>query len=206
MTHGAHTPLTRARPDQPANLTDQTAGPDPVSANACQPPHTRRHTKPLEQAGSRHGEWMRLAGFVLWSILWVDLGDALPNTLWGEQLGRAVQRYGHGGAIQHLIEERAPHAALRAPFRGRQRVRRRALRTTSPDPRLGGGEDHIESPYDVEARYRAKSEMSWTGYMVHLTETCDLGAPRLVIRYRHQAHHGTATLSLRRKARPHFDA
>src|SRR4051794_35149210 len=63
MTDGAHTPLTRARPDQPANLPDHTTGPDPVSAKACHPPFTRRHTKPLEQAGSRHGEWMRLAGF-----------------------------------------------------------------------------------------------------------------------------------------------
>ena len=48
MTDGAHTPLTRARPDQPANLTDQTAGPDPASAKACQPPFTHRHAKALE--------------------------------------------------------------------------------------------------------------------------------------------------------------
>ena len=45
---------------------------------------------------------------------------------------------------------------------------------------LGRGEDRIESPYDVEARYRAKRGMNWTGYMVHLTETCDPDAPRLV--------------------------
>jgi transposase len=41
--------------------------------------------------------------------------------------------------------------------------------------------DRIESPYDTEARFRSKSGMSWTGYMVHLTETCDEAAPRLVI-------------------------
>ena len=60
MTDGAHTPLTRARPDQSANLTDHTAGPDPAPDKPCQLPLTRRHTKPLEQAGSRHDEWMRL--------------------------------------------------------------------------------------------------------------------------------------------------
>jgi hypothetical protein len=60
MTDGAHTPLTRARPDQPANLTDQTAGPDPASAKACQPPFTHRHAKALEQAGAHHGELIRL--------------------------------------------------------------------------------------------------------------------------------------------------
>src|SRR4051812_4389032 len=60
MTAGAHTPLTRARPDQPANLTDHTAGPDPASAKACQPPFTHRHAKALEQAGAHHGELIRL--------------------------------------------------------------------------------------------------------------------------------------------------
>ena len=63
MTHGAHTPQIRARPDQPANLTDQTAGPDPASAKACQPPFTHRHAKALEQAGAHHGELIRLERF-----------------------------------------------------------------------------------------------------------------------------------------------
>ena len=31
----------------------------------------------------------------------------------------------------------------------------------------------IESPYDIEARFRSRYEVSWTGYMVHLSETCD---------------------------------
>jgi len=44
-----------------------------------------------------------------------------------------------------------------------------------------GPGDRIESPYDAEARYRSKSNMNWTGYMVHLTETCNAGAPHLVL-------------------------
>ena len=44
-----------------------------------------------------------------------------------------------------------------------------------------GPGDRIESPYDTEARFRAKAGTSWTGYMVHLTESCDEGAPRLVV-------------------------
>src|SRR3954471_972669 len=43
------------------------------------------------------------------------------------------------------------------------------------------GGDRIESPYDTDARFRSKAGMSWTGYMVHLTETCDEDAPRLVV-------------------------
>ena len=34
-------------------------------------------------------------------------------------------------------------------------------------------EEKVESPYDPEARYRSKSGMNWTGYMVHISETCD---------------------------------
>ncbi len=44
-----------------------------------------------------------------------------------------------------------------------------------------GPGDRIESPYDVDARFRSKSGTSWTGYMVHLTETCDKDAPHLVL-------------------------
>src|SRR5215207_417479 len=44
-----------------------------------------------------------------------------------------------------------------------------------------GPGDRIESPYDTDARFRSKAGMSWTGDMVHLTETCDAGAPRLVV-------------------------
>ena len=44
-----------------------------------------------------------------------------------------------------------------------------------------GPGDRVESPYDTEARFRAKAGTNWTGYMVHLTETCDKGRPPLVV-------------------------
>jgi transposase len=44
-----------------------------------------------------------------------------------------------------------------------------------------GPGDRVESPYDIDARFRTKSGMDWTGYMVHLTETCDPDLPRLVV-------------------------
>jgi transposase len=53
-------------------------------------------------------------------------------------------------------------------------VRLRAVQGRGPG-------DRIESPYDADARYRAKGGTGWAGYMVHLTETCDAGAPRLVL-------------------------
>ena len=53
-------------------------------------------------------------------------------------------------------------------------VRLRAVQGRGPG-------DPVESPYDAEARFRAKSGREWTGTMVHLTETCDPGAPHLVL-------------------------
>lgn len=38
----------------------------------------------------------------------------------------------------------------------------------------------IQSPYDPEARNRTKRKTNWTGYAVHLTETCDDERPNLI--------------------------
>jgi len=39
----------------------------------------------------------------------------------------------------------------------------------------------IQSPYDLEARNRTKRSLNWTGYMAHLTETCDKDSPNLIV-------------------------
>jgi transposase len=38
----------------------------------------------------------------------------------------------------------------------------------------------IHSPYDPQVRYSTKGDISWTGYKVVLTETCDADAPHLI--------------------------
>jgi transposase len=38
----------------------------------------------------------------------------------------------------------------------------------------------ICSPYDVDARFSIKRDTQWTGYKVHLTETCDATRPNLI--------------------------
>jgi transposase len=38
-----------------------------------------------------------------------------------------------------------------------------------------------DSPYDPQAHYSTKRSMSWIGYKVHLTETCDQEQPHLII-------------------------
>lgn len=38
----------------------------------------------------------------------------------------------------------------------------------------------IFSPFDTEARNRTKRDVNWTGYLVHLTETCADGEPHFI--------------------------
>lgn len=38
----------------------------------------------------------------------------------------------------------------------------------------------IASPDELDARYGSKDGLTWTGYKVHLTETCEADAPRLI--------------------------
>jgi transposase len=45
---------------------------------------------------------------------------------------------------------------------------------------LPPGELLIRSPYDLEVRWSQKRQTQWTGYKVHLTETCDEKLPALI--------------------------
>src|SRR4051794_29371725 len=49
-----------------------------------------------------------------------------------------------------------------------------------PKEELPPAAHKVESPYDPEARYRTRSGVSWVGYVVHLTETCDDDAVHLI--------------------------
>ena len=40
--------------------------------------------------------------------------------------------------------------------------------------------EHLEAPYEPEARFATKRGMHWTGYKVHVTEVCDADAPHLL--------------------------
>jgi transposase len=53
-------------------------------------------------------------------------------------------------------------------------IRWRSSADSPPAARL------IHSPYDPEARFGCKRDVTWVGYKVHLTETCDPDEPHLV--------------------------
>ena len=65
--------------------------------------------------------------------------------------------------------------------RGGRWARHPPARSASRPPReLPRAATHIESPYDVDARYRTKGTTQWTGYMVHVSETCEDTTPHLL--------------------------
>ena len=49
-----------------------------------------------------------------------------------------------------------------------------------PERELPPAAESVESPYDAEARFRSKGTTHWTGYMVHLSESCDTDLPHLI--------------------------
>jgi hypothetical protein len=51
---------------------------------------------------------------------------------------------------------------------------------TLQERRGRGPRGRVESPYDPEARYRNRQSKRWTGYIVHLSETCDPDRPRVI--------------------------
>jgi transposase len=70
--------------------------------------------------------------------------------------------------------ERTGEGALTAEGGAKRCVRFKANRELPP------AAESIESPYDADARYRHKRDTSWTGYMVHVSETCEPTAPHLL--------------------------
>jgi hypothetical protein len=57
----------------------------------------------------------------------------------------------------------------------------KGVRLLDPGQRPKGAE-RIASPHDLDARAGAKQEHHWDGYKAHFTETCDQGAPHLIVR------------------------
>src|SRR5918999_5974137 len=74
----------------------------------------------------------------------------------------------------HRHYERTPADAVGDGEPPGSRVRFRPSRDLPP------AAEGVESPYDTEARYRHKRDTQWTGYMVHVSDTCEPTAPHLL--------------------------
>jgi transposase len=130
---------------------------------------------------------------------------ALAPPEWYERYGRRVEEYRlpRGREARQAYAETVGADGLRlleavwappAPAALRHLAAVEILRRTwvqqyvviEDQPRLREPKDmppaaaELESPYEPEARYGAKRGMSWIGYKVHLTETCDAELPHLL--------------------------
>ncbi len=81
--------------------------------------------------------------------------DHLPRV---DALRRVLER--HYQRLEQLLENESE---------GNQHLQIRFKANGELPPAAEG----IESPYDPEARFRSRHEITWTGYQVHLSETCD---------------------------------
>jgi transposase len=68
--------------------------------------------------------------------------------------------------VQNFLVENPPGAPPRVLWRANDNA-------APPKRRIG-------SPYDTDARYHNKGSVRWSGYKLHLTETCDEETPNLI--------------------------
>src|ERR671912_1572589 len=130
----------------------------------------------------------------------------IARPVWFERYGRRVEDYrlpkgrderealalevGADGFVllDALDEPDAPAAARALPMvatlrdvwrvhYAREEDGRPRWRAGSELPPVG---ERLQSPYDPEAHYSTKRQMEWSGYKVHVTETCDEDAAHLV--------------------------
>ena len=130
---------------------------------------------------------------------------AVAKPVWFERYGRRVEEYrlpkgreereafalevgADGFALLDALDApEAPDAARELPMVGtlRQVWRVHYAREDDVRPRwrdvagLPPVADRVQSPYDPEAHFSLKREFGWTGYKVHVTETCDEDAANL---------------------------
>ncbi|ACA18210.1 conserved hypothetical protein [Methylobacterium sp. 4-46] len=114
---------------------------------------------PKSQAGRR--AWAVQTGIDGFTLLALATADGAPPVLRDVAALEILRRVW----VQNFLVEHGPDGA------------RVEWRTNDQVPPSGR---YIGSPYDVEARYASKGATVWSGYKVHLTETCDDGTPNLI--------------------------
>jgi transposase len=130
----------------------------------------------------------------------------IAQPVWFERYGRRIEDYrlpkrreerealaieiGLDGftLLDALEGPNAPAAARQQPMVGTLRDvwRIHYAREGNGSPRWRAGAElppvgeRLQSPYDPEAHYSTKRQTEWSGYKVHVTETCDENAAHLV--------------------------
>ena len=143
----------------------------------------------LNELAAAAPDWLRGAAPRAWYERYARRveDDRLPRSAAErEAYARAVGEDGFA-LLGRLDEPATPEDLRRLP---KVEVLRRAWArhfARDGDPPSGNGgvrfrpaADKVESPYDPEARFRRRGDVSWAGYIVHLTETCEDDAVNLL--------------------------
>ncbi len=112
---------------------------------------------PTKAERDHYGEQVGADGYAL--LKWIDQAQDLP---WLRDLPAVA-----------LLRQVWEQQYCSDPVRPEQV----SWRTTEQQPLPG---ERVESPYDPEACFASKRGTTWTGYKVHLTETCDEEGPLLI--------------------------
>ena len=137
------------------------AAPDWLKQHA-QPQWFERYARRFEDARlpSKREERRQFA------LVIADDGFTLMQALWSEQ---APDWLRHLPAVEVLRR-----VWVQQFYREGELIRWRELQE------MPSAAEMIHSPYDTEARYSIKGDITWTGYKVALTETCDPKSPHLI--------------------------
>jgi len=102
--------------------------------------------------------------------------------VWAERIGRdglfLLEQVYRGGHHLDLVKlpavEILRQVWLQNFYEDNEKVRLRQKKDQPPSAK------RITSPHELEARCSSKRDTMWTGYKVHLTETCDADSPNLI--------------------------
>jgi transposase len=104
-------------------------------------------------------------------------GFALLDALEEESLPQGLRDLPAIGALRQIWQRHYERHDTESTSEGVTAAHRVRFKDKGELPKAAEG---LESPYDVDARYRTKRDTQWHGYMVHLSETCDPNEPHLL--------------------------
>ena len=142
----------------------------------------------LNEMASVDPEWLRTVTTPLWHQLYDHRIEEsrLPRGTKArtERAGLIGQ---HGVELLEAIDTGRPELAdlpavqvLRQVWNKQYDPAESGRRPTLQERRGRSPGGRVESPYDPDARYRNRRSKRWTGYIVHLSETCDPDRPRVI--------------------------
>ena len=148
---------------------------------------TLRHA--LNALATAAPQWVRAQTTVEWVTRYGDRASdfrlpqgAAKRLFWAQQVGRdgrALLTTIYSAAAPPSLRDLAAVQILRQVWLQNFMVHDGELQWRGNDETPPTG-TYIGSPYDPDVRYANKGSITWTGYKVHLTETCDDECPNVI--------------------------